>query len=272
MLAEVGETALSIEAYQACCDYIEKNQLVNQQRLVYYALGKLYAETMRPAESSRYLLMAHQANQQFTERRNAGLISQFRVKYETREKEQDNRLLRFELQLQKRTLQYYILIGILSFLLGVAFLLWLSMRHKKSLRLIEEKEGQLRQMLTERQNLNRKNEELRMQIETADALHTMQEVINSLSPRLLTAEEEQEFRRQFCLLYPSFLSGLRKACSAVTRNDELLAMLIRLNLSSEEIAFALGNNRASVNTSRFRLRKKLELDKDVSLEDYMSRF
>ena len=272
VLAEVGETALSIEAYQTCCDYIEKNQLVNQQRLVYYALGKLYAETMRPAESSRYLLMAHQANQQFTERRNAGLISQFRVKYETREKEQDNRLLRFELQLQKRTLQYYILIGILSFLLGVAFLLWLSMRHKKSLRLIEEKEGQLRQMLTERQNLNRKNEELRMQIETADAQHTMQEVINSLSPRLLTAEEEQEFRRQFCLLYPSFLSGLRKACSAVTRNDELLAMLIRLNLSSEEIAFALGNNRASVNTSRFRLRKKLELDKDVSLEDYMSRF
>ena len=107
VLAEVGETALSIEAYQACCDYIEKNQLVNQQRLVYYALGKLYAETMRPAESSRYLLMAHQANQQFTERRNAGLISQFRVKYETREKEQDNRLLRSELQLQKRTLQYY---------------------------------------------------------------------------------------------------------------------------------------------------------------------
>ena len=272
VLAEVGETALSIEAYQACCDYIEKNQLVNQQRLVYYALGKLYAETMRPAESSRYLLMAHQANQQFTERRNAGLISQFRVKYETREKEQDNRLLRSELQLQKRTLQYCILIGILFFLLGVAFLLWLSMRHKKSLRLIEEKEGQLRQMLTERQNLNRKNEELRMQIETADAQHTMQEVINSLSPRLLTAEEEQEFRRQFCLLYPSFLSGLRKACLAVTRNDELLAMLIRLNLSSEEIAFALGNNRASVNTSRFRLRKKPELDKDVSLEDYVSRF
>ena len=129
------------------------------------------------------------------------------------------------------------------------------MRHKKSLRLIEEKEGQLRQMLTERQNLNRKNEELRMQIETADAPHTMQEVINSLSPRLLTAEEEQEFRRQFCLLSVVPV-GVRKACSAVTRNDELLAMLIRLNLSSEEIALPSEINRASVNTSRFRLRKK----------------
>lgn len=293
VLAEVGETEVSIEAYLACCDYIQKNQLVNQQRLVFYALGKLYAETKRPAESSHYLLMAHQANQLFTERRNAGLISQFRVKYETREKEQDNRLLRAELQLRERSLRYYILIGVLSILLCIVFMLWLTMRHRtlslrheaslrqheldkirhrESLRQIEEKEAQLRQMLTERQKLNRKNEELRIQIETAEAQHTMQEVINSLSPCLLTAEEEQEFRRQFCLLYPSFLSEVREICPALTRNDELLAMLIRLNLSSEEIALALGNQKASVNTSRFRLRKKLGLDKDVSLEEYMSRF
>lgn len=293
VLAEVGETEAAIEAYLACGDYIQKNQLVNQQRLVYYALGELYAETKRPAESSRYLLMAHQANQLFTERRNAGLISQFRVKYETKEKEQDNRLLRAALQLRERSLRHYILIGVLSILLCVVFMLWLTMRHRtlslrheaslrqheldkirhrESLRQIEEKEAQLRQMLTERQKLNRKNEELRIQIETAEAQHTMQDVINSLSPCLLTADEEQEFRRQFCLLYPSFLSGLREVCPAVTRNDELLAMLIRLNLSSEEIALALGNHKASVNTSRFRLRKKLGLEKDVSLEEFMSRF
>ena len=256
VLAEGGERELAIDAYLACTDYIQKNQLVNQQRLVYYALGRLYAETKRPDESSRYLLMAH----------HAGLMSQFRVRYETREKEQDNRLLRSELQLQKRTTQYYVLIGIVSFLLGTAFLLWLILRHR-ALRLRHE--SNLRQMLAEWQNMNRKNEELRLQIEKADAQHTMQEVINSLSPRLLTNEEEQEFRRQFCLLYPSFLSGLRKVCPTVTRSEELLAMLVRLHLSSDEIAFALGNNRASVNTSRFRFRKKLGLEKEVSLEDYI---
>lgn len=266
VLAEVGERELAIDAYLACTDYIQKNQLVNQQRLVYYALGKLYAAIKRPEESSRCLLMAHQAGQVFTERRNAGLMSQFRVRYETREKEQDNRLLRSELQLQKRTMQYYILIGIVSFLVVAAFLLWLILRHR-ALRLRHE--SNLRQMLAERQNMNRKNEELRLQIEKADAQHTMQEVINSLSPCLLTNEEEQEFRHQFCLLYPSFLSGLRKVCPTVTRSEELLAMLVRLHLSSDEIAFALGNNRASVNTSRFRFRKKLGLEKEVSLEDYI---
>lgn len=266
VLAEGGERELAIDAYLACTEYIQKNQLVNQQRLVYYALGRLYAETKRPDESSRYLLMTHQAGLVFTERRNAGLMSQFRVRYETREKEQDNRLLRSELQLQKRTTQYYVLIGIVSFLLGTAFLFWLILRHR-ALRLRHE--SNLRQMLAEWQNMNRKNEELRLQIEKADAQHSMQEVINSLSPRLLTNEEEQEFRRQFCLLYPSFLSGLRKVCPTVTRSEELLVMLVRLHLSSDEIAFALGNNRASVNTSRFRFRKKLGLEKEVSLEDYI---
>ena len=288
-LVEVGEKQLAIDVYWVCCDYIQENHLLNQQRMVYYRLGVLYEGMGRFAEASRFLLMAREADRSFTERRNAGLISQFRVKYETREKEHVNKLLRSEIQLKERTLQYYASIGILLFLLGIIFLLWLVMRHrtlklkheanlrehelteirhKESLRLIEEQEKQLRQMLTERQNMNRKNEELREQIERSDARNTMQEVINSLSPHLLTNEEEQEFRRQFCILHPSFMLRLREVCPTVTRNEELLAMLIRLNLTSEEIALALGNNRASVNTSRFRLRKKLGVEKEVSLDDF----
>lgn len=288
-LVEVGEKQLAIDVYRVCCDYIQENHLLNQQRMVYYRLGVLYEGMGRFAEASHFLLMAREADRSFTERRNAGLISQFRVKYETREKEHVNKLLRSEIQLKERTLQYYTSIGILLFLLGIIFLLWLVMRHrtlklkheanlrehelteirhKESLRLIEEQEKQLRQMLTERQNMNRKNEELREQIERSDARNTMQEVINSLSPHLLTNEEEQEFRRQFCILHPSFMLRLREVCPAVTRNEELLAMLIRLNLTSEEIALALGNNRASVNTSRFRLRKKLGVEKEVSLDDF----
>ena len=288
-LVEVGEKQLAIDVYRVCCDYIQENHLLNQQRMVYYRLGVLYEGMGRFAEASRFLLMAREADRSFTERRNAGLISQFRVKYETREKEHVNKLLRSEIQLKERTLQYYASIGILLFLLGIIFLLWLVMRHrtlklkheanlrehelteirhKESLRLIEEQEKQLRQMLTERQNMNRKNEELREQIERSDARNTMQEVINSLSPHLLTNEEEQEFRRQFCILHPSFMLRLREVCPTVTRNEELLAMLIRLNLTSEEIALALGNNRASVNTSRFRLRKKLGVEKEVSLDDF----
>jgi DNA-binding CsgD family transcriptional regulator len=46
-------------------------------------------------------------------------------------------------------------------------------------------------------------------------------------------------------------------------------MLILLNQSTDEIALALGISRASVNSGRSRIRKKLGLGKDESLEAYL---
>ena len=288
-LAGRGETALAIEAYRACCDYVEKNKLLNEQRHIYFGLARLYTRTNRYADATTYFERAEEANSLFTLQRNAALISQFRVKYETREKEQANQLLRSEVQLKQRTLEFYTVFGIALILLGGIFALWIVMRHRalkmqheadnkqheldlirqqEAQLIIEEKEHQLRLMLNERQELNRKNEELRDKLEHSDAQSCLQEVINSLSPRLLTLEEEQNFRHQFGIIHPQFLSRLRDICPTITRSEELLAMLIRLKLNTEEIAFALGNNRPSVHSSRSRLRKKMEIDKGISLEEY----
>ena len=288
-LAGRGETALAIEAYRACCDYVEKNKLLNEQRHIYFGLARLYTRTNRYADATTYFERAEEANRLFTLQRNAALISQFRVKYETREKEQANQLLRSEVQLKQRTLEFYTVFGIALILLGGIFALWIVMRHRalkmqheadnkqheldlirqqEAQLIIEEKEHQLRLMLNERQELNRKNEELRDKLEHSDAQSCLQEVINSLSPRLLTLEEEQNFRHQFGIIHPQFLSRLRDICPTITRSEELLAMLIRLKLNTEEIAFALGNNRPSVHSSRSRLRKKMEIDKGISLEEY----
>ncbi|EFR53586.1 hypothetical protein BFAG_02281 [Bacteroides fragilis 3_1_12] len=65
------------------------------------------------------------------------------------------------------------------------------------------------------------------------------------------------------------MPALRCQCPELTRNDELLCMLILLNQSTDEIALALGISRASVNSGRSRIRKKLGLGKDESLEAYL---
>lgn len=290
-LAAKGHDRLAIEAYEHCCDYIRKNHLLNQQRLIFAALGDLYAKRGDYQASSRYYSEAREAATAFTDRRNNRMLAQFRVKYETLEKERANQLLRSEIRLKERTLQYYLWLGISVMLLGVLFFVWLVMRnramklrheadrrqheldevrHAESLRLIERKEEQLRNMLVERQQLNRQQEELLARIEAMDSRNNLEEVISSLKPCLLTAEEELEFRRQFAAVHPGYLSRLREACPSVTRGEELLAMLLRLNLTSDEIALALGNTRASVNTARFRLRKKFSIEKDQSLEAFLS--
>lgn len=289
-LADKGDDAIAIEAYSICSDYIGRNKLLNQQRHIYYSLAKLYSQTGRHPEASRYFQLANQANSRFTERRNARLISQFQVKYQTRDKEQQNKLLHSEVLLKKRTIKYNIVVIIALLLLGSIFAIWFVMR-QRALRLqheadckqheldlarqrearlqLEQKELQLRQMLNDRQELNRKNEELRSELEQLDARNGLQEIINSLSPRLLTNEEEQEFRRQFGLIHPSFLVRLREILPSITRSEELLAMMIRLQMTTDEIAFALGNNRASVHSSRSRLRKKIELTKDTSIDEFL---
>lgn len=290
-LADRGEKALAIEAYRMCDDYVRENHLLNQQRLVYGALGELYREEGDYARSATYLSLARQADSAFTERRGNRLLAQFRARYEIREKEQANQLLQSEIRMKERTLRLYLWLGASLALLLLLFLSWLGTRqraaaarheadlhrheldearHKESLRLIEEKEAALRQTLAERQALNRQNMELLARIDMADAREAMQALVNSLSPRLLTAEEELEFRRQFLTVYPAFLLRLREACPAVTRGEELLAMLLRLNLSSEEIALVLGNSRTSVNTARFRLRKKLGMERERSIESFLA--
>ena len=47
-------------------------------------------------------------------------------------------------------------------------------------------------------------------------------------------------------------------------------MLIYMHQSNEGIALCLGITRMSVNTARFRLRKKLGLDKETDLNDFLT--
>lgn len=285
-----GYVAEAIKAYEVCVPYIRDNRLLGPRRLVYRQLARLYAQQGDSASAIRYYELYDTANGAFTARRSAGLMSQFRVKYETREKEQANELLRAEIRSQHRNLQYYIMIGIAVLLLFVSLAIWGFMRHRalrlrhavdarqheldllhqqEAQRVIEEQEGQLRQMFHERLELNRKNEDLRVRIEQSRTEEQSRKLVESLLPRLLTRDEELYFRQQFMSVYPTFLTNLRQRLPAISRGEELLTMLVRLKFSSEDIAFALGINRGSVNTSRSRLRKKIELSTDESLEDFI---
>lgn len=212
-------------------------------------------------------------------------VARARIEYETEKKEQANRLLQVELKLRERTLQYYISYGVILLLAAVLLVLWLWGRHR-SLRLkqkiirlqLEEQEKQMYSLLEAQQQLNRKNEELRRDIERV--LQTQQQsggespeleaLMCTLSPRLLTEEEEASFRQAFQRLHPGFLAALRQRYPSVTRNEELLCILIYLGFSSDDTALALGILRDSVNKSRYRIRKKLGLSRDEDLNTWVT--
>jgi len=68
-----------------------------------------------------------------------------------------------------------------------------------------------------------------------------------------------------------FYSSLREKYPKLTPNEIRLSALIRLDLSSKEIASILNISSKSVEMNRYRLRKKMQLSGNISLSDFIRR-
>jgi hypothetical protein len=86
------------------------------------------------------------------------------------------------------------------------------------------------------------------------------------------ANEEDEwalFQQQFELMEPSFLKNILHDFPALTPSDLKILTLIRMNVDSKEIATILRISTQSTNTARYRLRKRLNLPEEESLENFV---
>lgn len=79
----------------------------------------------------------------------------------------------------------------------------------------------------------------------------------------------KEFRLYFEEVHPGFFERLKNRCPGLTPNELRLCALLRLNLSSKEIASLLGISPSSVKIARYRLRKKLQLNNKESLTGHL---
>ena len=80
----------------------------------------------------------------------------------------------------------------------------------------------------------------------------------------------QEFRLRFASVNNKFYKKLTTQCPNLSQRDQKICALIKLNLTSKKMAGLLGISVESVHTIRYRLKKKLNLDKDTSLEDFIA--
>ena len=82
----------------------------------------------------------------------------------------------------------------------------------------------------------------------------------------------EEFEAKFVDVNKGFYENLHMHFPKLTRGDRKLCALLKLNLSSKEIARLMGISVESVHTTRYRLRKKLGLEKGDDLTDFMAKF
>lgn len=103
-------------------------------------------------------------------------------------------------------------------------------------------------------------------IKTADDVKKVTRLINN---NLNDSNDWKLFEEAFNNVDKDFMKRVKKLHPAITPNDLRLCAYLRLNLSSKEIAPLLNISHKSVEVKRYRLRKKMNLEHDVSLSNYI---
>lgn len=110
---------------------------------------------------------------------------------------------------------------------------------------------------------------LAIQKVTPSPLSSFKKVLRLFEEAEENAEDWEQFSRHFDEVHNNFLSTLKKKCSDLSTTDMKLCAYLRINLTTKEIAQSLGISVRGVETSRYRLRKKLEVPADMTLYDYL---
>lgn len=82
----------------------------------------------------------------------------------------------------------------------------------------------------------------------------------------------KKFQENFDLVYENYLKRLGEQFPALTVSDKKLCAYLKMDLSSKDIAPLLNMSYRSVEMSRYRLRKKLNLDREVNLTEFLQSF
>ncbi|MEZ4827259.1 MAG: triple tyrosine motif-containing protein [Bacteroidia bacterium] len=85
-------------------------------------------------------------------------------------------------------------------------------------------------------------------------------------------QDWEQFAFHFDQVHRDFLKRLGEEFPQLSPTDHRLCAYLRMNLSSKEIAPLMNISVRGVETGRYRLRKKMELDHDINLNEFMMKF
>lgn len=105
--------------------------------------------------------------------------------------------------------------------------------------------------------------------EQTDKKQLLKELELDIQNKITFDEDTKVFFERLDKLSDAFYSHLITNYPNLSKNEIQLCSLIRLKMDSRSIATLQNITNASLNTSRYRLRKKLELSDDVNLDDFI---
>lgn len=100
----------------------------------------------------------------------------------------------------------------------------------------------------------------------------VRDVIRKIDRDIDNEENWKVFEDYFDRVHEKFLNRLKTKYPILTAKDLRLSAYLRMNLSTKEIAPLMNITVRGVEISRYRLRKKMEIDRNENLNDFLMKF
>gem|GEM_PF-4950150 len=287
----VRESKEALKNYKEVGIYRSAPQILNQIAESYNKMGKpdsayLYMRELKTLRDSLFNSEKERA------------VAEAEGKFFLTEKENEIKLLEAQNKVEQNKRWLFVLLFALALAIGIAIFIRMKnigkMRKAESrvhdkqmelekaqkLKLKSELDMKVRSLTTEGLRIIQKNqqlEELQEKLEKLDraipdnSRSELQDIRSSLKFAFSTDRDWKEFSVYFEDVHPSFLDALHSFSPNLTTKEKRLSSLIRVGMSTKEIASVLGISPDSVKKARNRLRKKLDLDATQDLNNFLER-
>ena len=259
-----------------------------QNQRILKSLYQSYLAAGKPEEAAQYFQIYDQIRDSLNIEEKAVNIEREKIQYAFKVKESET-----ELANNKKSLKLVYAILLLLFVLATLVLFLLRYRSNlekeklgKQLALSRENELKLalelrnKELVTksilenERASIYQELKQNLESIKTIDDREELRKEVDAVIFKLVKNPSKvywEEFELRFTNVYDSFYEKLLEKHPNLSHNDKKICALIKLNLNSKDIASMTQTSVKSVENSRTRLRKKLNLThSNIELHSYLS--
>lgn len=102
-----------------------------------------------------------------------------------------------------------------------------------------------------------------------DQKKQLQQLVKQINQNINHDQQWKDFTMVFEQLHQSFFDNLKSYCEDLTVNDIRLIALLKMNMSSKDMAAIFGISQDSLRVARYRLRKKLNIEEGDNLTSFI---
>ncbi len=278
---DIGAFEKSLHQAKMVLEQAQTHEMKKVVQDAYELFRDTYLSLGDTISAYKYTLLVIQARDSLESEKNKTLLSKLELQYQFDKKEQE-----LKIQQQKHNFILIIFMISLGFALVVFLLLWARQRIKSKNVVLEKKaleeklEFKNKEFTIHVMSLMKKNEMIAgltdklVQVAEEAVKEETREAIKRIVLELQKSTDGEitaEFELRFSQVHGDFYDKLLKRFPNLSPSEQRLCAFLRLNLTTKEISELTGQSVTTLETARYRLRKKLNLaNSQTNLITYLS--